>query len=443
VRRQKLKGPRNRVQEARDELLKIEQLEAQVAAADKEAMSDMAAAIQADVKFVADFVDRQAALLEKLAASAEEMQRKLEAKAESAGARDGGEQSTAAAAGTGAAAVAAALKAGAGATAALDADGAGGAATSPPEGDGAGGVGNGEQATQQRMQTEEEKQLSSLITDATAEGRTRSRARPREEAVEAPEGAGPGTPVVAQTARDKEIRELVLKAERFRHGINGSKVDYGRALEAYSAAAQLGSFEATALLGEMYKHGLGVKRDLGKAAGLFDKAADAGDPVGQRNRALLLATGVGVEENQALAVLNLHFAAVGGDYLAQLALGYRHMYGINVPKNCQAAVEYYKPAVDVVVHDAQQFRPPPMLERYSLAPDGSKPRPEELDEDVVDYYQYSAARGDAAAQVALGQLYYFGARGMEQSYGNALKWYLLAAEVLVWCPTQEALHSFT
>ena len=31
-------------------------------------------------------------------------------------------------------------------------------------------------------------------------------------------------------------------------------------------------------------------------------------------------------------------------------------------------------------------------------------------------------------QVALGQLYYYGARGVEQSYPEALKWYLLAAE---------------
>jgi len=50
------------------------------------------------------------------------------------------------------------------------------------------------------------------------------------------------------------------------------------------------------------------------------------------------------------------------------------MYGVNVPKNCQAAVEFYKPAVDVVVHDVLHFRPPPMMERYSLAPEGSKPR---------------------------------------------------------------------
>jgi SEL1 protein len=205
-------------------------------------------------------------------------------------------------------------------------------------------------------------------------------------------------------------------------------VSYSTALEAYSAASKLGSFEASALLGEMYKHGLGVKRDLKKAVDLFVKSAEAGNPTGQRNLGFLYATGVGVKEDQALAVLHYHFASVGGDKLAQVAMGYRHMYGINVPKNCQTAVEFYKPAVDAVVHDIQQFRPPPMMERYSLASEGSRPRPEELDEDVVDYYQYSAARGDPAAQVALGQLYYFGARGVEQSYSEALKWYLLAAE---------------
>ena len=283
-----------------------------------------------------------------------------------------------------------------------------------------------EQMTRKRMQTEEEKQLSSLITDASAEGRTR---RPQDDdsARDAGRGGG-GKPVLVQTARDREIRELLRNAERYRYGVSGSKVDYKGALEAYSAASQLGSFQATALLGELYKHGLGVKRDLAKAVSLFKESADAGDPTGQRNLGVLYATGVGVKEDQALALLHYHFASVGGDHMAQLAMGYRHMHGINVPKNCQAAVAFYKPAVDAVAHDVQQFRPPPMMERHSLAPEGSRPRPEELDEDVVDYYQYSAARGDPSAQVALGQLYYFGARGLEQNYAEALKWYLLAAE---------------
>ena len=76
---------------------------------------------------------------------------------------------------------------------------------------------------------------------------------------------------------------------------------------------------------------------------------------------------------------------------------------------------------------------------------GGKTRAVDLDEDVVNYYQYSAARGDAAAQVslpssdlchdpgdlirmwrqvALGQLYYFGARGIEQDYAEALRWWV-------------------
>ena len=48
----------------------------------------------------------------------------------------------------------------------------------------------------------------------------------------------------------------------------------------------------------MYKHGLGVKRDLHKAVGFFNQSADNGNPIGQRNLAILFATGVGVAENQ-------------------------------------------------------------------------------------------------------------------------------------------------
>ena len=48
------------------------------------------------------------------------------------------------------------------------------------------------------------------------------------------------------------------------------------------------------------------------------------------------------------------------------------MHGVGVPKNCQTAVEYYLPAVEAVVRDVQQFRPPPMMERYPLAQDGEE-----------------------------------------------------------------------
>ena len=38
------------------------------------------------------------------------------------------------------------------------------------------------------------------------------------------------------------------------------------------------------------------------------------------------------QSDSVQAVLYLHFAAMGGDLPALLALGYRHMYGISVPK---------------------------------------------------------------------------------------------------------------
>uniref|UniRef100_A0A7S4UA39 Uncharacterized protein n=1 Tax=Guillardia theta TaxID=55529 RepID=A0A7S4UA39_GUITH len=263
--------------------------------------------------------------------------------------------------------------------------------------------------------------ISMLITDIAPHKRKLN--------VGVEDGAKDPEMVNVESAREREINELLRRAEKYRFGIDATKINYAKALEAYSAAAKLGSHAATALLGEMYKHGLGVEPDLQKAISHFNASAEHGDPTAQRNLAMLYASGIGVEENQALAVLYYHFASISGDYLGQLAMGYRHMHGVGVPKNCQTAVEYYLPAVEAVVRDVQQFRPPPMMERYPLAQDaGGKTRAVDLDEDVVNYYQYSAARGDAAAQVALGQLYYFGARGIEQNYAEALRWYELAAE---------------
>ncbi len=87
--------------------------------------------------------------------------------------------------------------------------------------------------------------------------------------------------------------------------------------------------------------------NIPKALEIFQNAAKTGNAAGQRNLGYMYATGTGIVENQALAVLYYHFAAKGGDAQATMAMGYRHMYGVSVPKDCQAAVEYYMPAVEV------------------------------------------------------------------------------------------------
>lgn len=53
------------------------------------------------------------------------------------------------------------------------------------------------------------------------------------------------------------------------------------------------------------------------------------------------------------ALLNYFFAAAGNDSFAQMALGYRHMYGVDVPQNCQAGLLYYNPVAEQVIEAAR------------------------------------------------------------------------------------------
>lgn len=49
-----------------------------------------------------------------------------------------------------------------------------------------------------------------------------------------------------------------------------------------------------------------------------------------------------LQPDEAGAILNYYFGAANGDMFASAALGYRHAYGLGVPKSCWSAVAYYK-----------------------------------------------------------------------------------------------------
>lgn len=51
-----------------------------------------------------------------------------------------------------------------------------------------------------------------------------------------------------------------------------------------------------------------------------------------------------------------------------------------------------------------------------------------LDNDLIDYYQLLAEKGDIQAQVGLGQLHYQGGRGVQQDHQRALHYFLQAAD---------------
>ena len=55
-----------------------------------------------------------------------------------------------------------------------------------------------------------------------------------------------------------------------------------------------------------------------------------------------------IQADEEQAILHFYFAAKSGDNTARMALGYRHMHGIGVPKSCWTAATYYQPVAEQV-----------------------------------------------------------------------------------------------
>lgn len=135
----------------------------------------------------------------------------------------------------------------------------------------------------------------------------------------------------------------------------------------------------------------------------------------------------GKEKNTAKAVLHQYFAATGGDERGQMAMAYRHLHGIGVPKSCQAAVLYYNMPAEKVVNLVQVPGLSPNVEKVRLTADEENGASARRERDVVQYYQYSADMGNTDAATAIGQLLNYGARGLRQDHRRAYRYFTQAA----------------
>lgn len=189
-------------------------------------------------------------------------------------------------------------------------------------------------------------------------------------------------------------------------------------------------------LARAYEAGEGVTTDLAIAHDLYKRAAELGDPDAQADMAVRLALGLqpltgpgslhyglGSPDVPA-ALLNYYFAAAGNDSFAQMALGYRHMYGVDAPQNCQAGLLYYNPAAEQVVEAARYPGRLPQVERVRLNYKSASMRRPSREQEVL-HYQWFADLGSVEAQRAVGQIFSHGAmRNPEQ----ALRYFRQAAE---------------
>ena len=131
----------------------------------------------------------------------------------------------------------------------------------------------------------------------------------------------------------------------YQNGLGVPK-DLGKAAELYQKAADQGNALAQNNLGWLYQNGQGVPKDLGKAVELYQKAADQGNAFAQNNLGWLYENGQGVPKDLGKAAELYQKAADQGNAFAQNNLGWLYQSGQGVPKDLGKAVELYQKAAD-------------------------------------------------------------------------------------------------
>lgn len=145
-------------------------------------------------------------------------------------------------------------------------------------------------------------------------------------------------------------------------GLNGHQPDPNQGLQVLKEAADKGSGEAAYEVGAYYESGGedgGAGIDVESAFEWYSKAAANGHPEGQSALAFMHETGIGAERDEAKATLYHYFASTGGSIASLMSLGYKHMYGLGVPKSCDTAFSYYNPVcTELRLVTAASAKPP-------------------------------------------------------------------------------------
>ncbi|XP_041070466.1 protein sel-1 homolog 1 isoform X1 [Carcharodon carcharias] len=237
-----------------------------------------------------------------------------------------------------------------------------------------------------------------------------------------------------ETDEEASQRKLAQEAERLYHTamkMINSTSKKNQKKEGYKIlvkAADMGNTKAMEKVGYAMLLGDYLKLNIGAAKNFFETIAEQGSPKGQTALGFLYASGVGVHSSQAKALVFYTFGALGGNLLSHMILGYRYWAGIGVPQSCESALTHYKLVANYVANDisltggnvVQRIR---LLDEAENSGVGSGM----LEDDLIQYYQFLAEKGDVQAQVGLGQLHLHGGRGVEQNFQRAFDYFNQAA----------------
>uniref|UniRef100_A0A7N6AYN7 Fibronectin type-II domain-containing protein n=1 Tax=Anabas testudineus TaxID=64144 RepID=A0A7N6AYN7_ANATE len=171
-----------------------------------------------------------------------------------------------------------------------------------------------------------------------------------------------------------------------------------------------------------------MNQNVTKAREMFEKLAIEGSPKAQTALGFLYAAGLGVNSSQAKALVYYTFGALGGNLVAHMILGYRYWGGVGVPQSCESALTHYRLVANQVASDVS-LTGGSAVQRIRLQEEVENPGSTSgmLEEDLIQYYQFLAEKGDVQAQVGLGQLHLHGGRGVEQNHQRAYDYFTQAA----------------
>ncbi|XP_023657976.2 protein sel-1 homolog 1 isoform X2 [Paramormyrops kingsleyae] len=226
-----------------------------------------------------------------------------------------------------------------------------------------------------------------------------------------------------QRLRVAEAEEVYQEAQRIIDRSSQGKEGY----EMLVKAAHMGHTKATEKVASTMLLGEYLVQNISQAKVMFEKLVLEGSPKAQMALGFMYAAGLGVNSSQSKALVYYTFAALGGNLAAHMALGYRYWAGVGVPQNCESALTHYS---EVARHVASEvsLTGGRAVQRIRFLDELDQPGTSSgMEEDLVQYYEYLAEKGDVQAQVGLGQLHLHGGRGVEQNHERAFKYFSQAA----------------
>ncbi|KAM9960856.1 hypothetical protein ACTFIW_010012 [Dictyostelium discoideum] len=196
-------------------------------------------------------------------------------------------------------------------------------------------------------------------------------------------------------------------------------------------AANQGNHRAMNLLGSMNEIGEinNGKINFTLAEEWYLKSAEYGNSDAQRSLGFLYATGKLGYIDEAKAILYYSFAARSGNIVAQLIMAYRYLHGYGVEKSCKKSSILYGRVNEKVISDYERrgfgynIHSQRLSEEYEKKSTGYASE----ENDILEFFRYSAEMGDVASLITMARLSLEGSL-MNQDFRLAIDYFKQAID---------------